>query len=94
MRLNKATVDRLELPPGKTELIVFDEGLPGFGLRIRAGGKRTWIAQYRLGSKQRRVTLGTVNTFEADEARKHARDALARVQLTGPAVGEGGVAHA
>jgi integrase len=81
MRLTKATVERLELPPGKTELIVFDEALPGFGLRIRAGGKRTWVAQYRIGSKQRRVTLGTVNTFEADEARKHARDALARVQL-------------
>jgi hypothetical protein len=81
MRLNKATVERLELPPGKTELIVFDDALPGFGLRIRAGGKRTWVAQYRLGSKQRRVTLGTVNNFEADEARKHARDALARAQL-------------
>jgi integrase len=81
MRLNKATVERLELPPGKTELIVFDDALPGFGLRIRAGGKRTWVAQYRLGSKQRRVTLGTVNNFEADEARKLARDALARAQL-------------
>ena len=81
MRLTKATVDRLELPPGKTELIVFDDALPGFGLRIRAGGKRTWVAQYRLGSKQRRVTLGTVNNFDADEARKHARDALARAQL-------------
>ena len=81
MRLTKATVERLELPPGKAELIVFDEGLPGFGLRIRAGGKRTWIAQYRLGSKQGRVTIGSVNNFDADEARKHARDALARVQL-------------
>ena len=81
MRLTKTTVDRLALPPGKTELIVFDDALPGFGLRIRAGGKRTWVVQYRLGSKQRRVTLGTVNNFEADEARKHARDALARAQL-------------
>jgi integrase len=81
MRLTKATVDRLELSPGKRELIVFDDALPGFGLRIRAGGKRTWVAQYRLGSKQRRVTLGTVNNFDADEARKHARDTLARAQL-------------
>jgi integrase len=81
MRLTKTTVDRLALPLGKTELIVFDDALPGFGLRIRAGGKRTWVVQYRLGSKQRRVTLGTVNNFDADEARKHARDALARAQL-------------
>jgi len=81
MRLTKATIERLELPPGKTELIVFDDALPGFGLRIRAGGKRTWVAQYRIGPKQRRVTLGTVNIFDADKARKHARDALARAQL-------------
>jgi hypothetical protein len=81
MRLTKTTVDRLALPLGKIEVIVFDDALPGFGLRIRAGGKRTWVVQYRLGSKQRRVTLGTVNNFDADEARKHARDALARAQL-------------
>lgn len=81
MKLSKTTVDRLKLPPGKSELIVFDDTLPGFGLRIRAGGKRTWITQYRVGSKQRRVTLGTVNNCDADLARKHAKDALARVQL-------------
>jgi integrase len=79
MRLTKATVERLELPPGKTELIVFDEGLPGFGLRIRAGGKRTWIAQYRHGAKQRRVKLGTIETLDAGEARRRARNALSRV---------------
>jgi integrase len=79
MRLTKATVERIELPPGKTELIVFDEGLPGFGLRIRAGGKRTWIAQYRHGAKQRRVKLGTIETLDAGEARRRARDALAQV---------------
>src|ERR1700722_18351316 len=81
MKLTKATVERLKLPEGKNEKIVFDEGLPGFGLRIRAGGKRTWIAQYRHGAKQRRVKLGTVETVDADEARRRARDALARVHL-------------
>ncbi len=81
MKLTKATVERLELPQGRSETIVFDEGLPGFGLRIRAGGKRTWIAQYRLGSKQRRVTLGTVETISVDEARRRAKSALSKVHL-------------
>jgi integrase len=54
---------------------------PGFGLRIRDGGKRTWIVQYRVGAKQRRVTLGTVETLNADEARKRARSALSKVHL-------------
>ena len=64
MRLTRPNVARVVVPPGKTEIIVFDEALPGFGVRVRLGGKRTWIAQYRLGSKQRRVTLGTPNTLE------------------------------
>ena len=55
--------------------------LPGFGLRLREGGKRTWIVQYRVGAKQRRVTLGTVETLNADEARKRARSALSKVHL-------------
>ena len=81
MKLTKANVDRLKLPPGKAEMIVFDDALPGFGLRIRAGGKRTWVAQYRFGVKQRRVTLASVNTCDADDARERAKDALAQAQL-------------
>src|SRR5947209_3200513 len=81
MRLTKANVSGLRIPDGRGELLVFDEALPGFGLRLRAGGKRTWIAQYRLGSKQRRLTLGTTETIDADEARKRARNALSKVHL-------------
>lgn len=83
MRLTKPNVARLMLPPGKSELLVFDDALPGFGLRIRAGGKRTWIAQYRVGSKQRRVSIGTVEALNADKAREAARGILAKVQLGG-----------
>lgn len=74
-------VERLALPAGVNDRIIFDDGLPGFGLRIRDGGKRTWIVQYRVGAKQRRVTLGTVETLNADEARKRARSALSKVHL-------------
>jgi hypothetical protein len=81
MKLTKATVASLKLPQGKSEMIVFDEALPGFGLRIRSGGKRSWIAQYRLGSKQRRVTIGTVETLDADAARRRAKSALAKAHL-------------
>ena len=81
MKLTKAIVAGLALPQGKSEMIVFDEALPGFGLRIRSGGKRSWIAQYRLGSKQRRVTIGSVETLDADEARRRAKSALSKAHL-------------
>ncbi|MFC1456638.1 tyrosine-type recombinase/integrase [Microvirga arabica] len=83
MRLTKPNIAALALPSGKSEFIIFDDALPGFGLRIRAGGKRTWIAQYRVGSKQRRVTIGTVEALNPDKAREAARDVLAKVQLGG-----------
>ncbi len=81
MKLTSRTVESLQLPPGKNEMLVFDERLPGFGIRIRAGGKRTWIVQYRVGQKQRRVTLGTTNTLDADKARERAKIALSKVHL-------------
>ncbi|PVE23642.1 site-specific integrase [Microvirga sp. KLBC 81] len=81
MRLTKPNVAKLELPAGKAEAIVFDDALRGFGVRIRAGGKRTWIVQYRVGTKQRRITLGTVEALDPDRARKVAKDVLSRAQL-------------
>ncbi len=81
MKLTKATAVKVALPPGKSEAIFFDDTLPGFGLRIRAGGKRTWIAQYRIGAKQRRLSLGSLEQIDADEARRRARNALSIVHL-------------
>src|SRR3954462_1161079 len=79
MRLTRPNVTQLTVRAGKSETIVFDEALPGFGVRVRVGGKRTWIAQYRLGSKQRRVTLGTTDTLDSEEARRRAKAVLRAV---------------
>jgi len=84
VKLTAATVERLlKNPPGAADKIFFDDGLSGFGLRLREGGKRTWIAQYRVGTKQRRVTLGTVENLDATEARRRAKDMLSKVHLGG-----------
>lgn len=81
MRLTRPALANLALPPGRSELIVFDDILPGFGVRLRAGGKRVWIAQYRMGKKQRRVTIGSVETLDLDQARRAAKSILAKVHL-------------
>ena len=83
MRLSTRSALAVQLPADKAELIVFDELLPGFGLRVRRGGKRTWIVQYRVGRGQRRLTLGTTAAIDANEARQLARSALAKAQLGG-----------
>jgi integrase len=83
MKLTKATVQGLALPAGARDKIFFDDDLPGFGLRLRHGGKRSWIAQYRIGEKQRRVTFGTTETLDAQAARARAKGVLAMVHLGG-----------
>ena len=94
MKFTDRNVADLELLAGKTELLIFDELLPGFGVRLRAGGKRSWIAQYRIGRQQRRLTLGSVGTVDAVEARKRAKATLARAQLGQDPQGEKTAARA
>src|SRR5258708_5218590 len=80
MKLTNSTLRTLALPPGKGDHIVFDELLPCFGIRLRAGGSKTWFVQYRVGKQQRRLKLGTLDKLDPEEARKRARKALGQVE--------------
>ncbi len=73
MRLTAKAVD-LALPKGKLDHIEFDDDIPGFGLRIRDGGSKTWVFQYKLGGKQRRMVLGRATAIKAEKARAIASD--------------------
>jgi len=81
MKLTRAAVQGLKLPTGKAEAIFFDDEIPGFGLRVRAGGSRSWIVQYKIGAKHRRLTLGSISLLDPAKARDKARDVLAAVRL-------------
>src|SRR6266568_643568 len=85
MKLNQKTIERLPLPEDKDrdDVIYFDESLSGFGLRIRGGTRRTWIAQYRVGHQQRRSSIASVEKVGPDEARKAAKKLLAKATLGG-----------
>src|SRR5258708_34894333 len=80
-KLTKPSIERLALPPGKGEAIFFDDDVPGFGLRLRAGGSRTFIVQYALGGRQRRMTIGAAKILDPAKARQTARNLLAKVRL-------------
>ena len=81
MKLTKANLARFVFPAGKTEHVLYDEDLAGFGLRMHPGGRRTWFVQYRVGQKQRRLKIGTADQIDAEEARRKAKAALAKVHL-------------
>ena len=81
VKFTQKLADALKLDPGRDEAIVFDELVPGLGLRLRAAGSRTWIYQFSVGTKQRRMTLGKASALPLDRARETARDLYARSRL-------------
>src|SRR5262245_32092680 len=88
MNLTAGTIQKLVLPAGKTEAIFFDAQLPGFGIRVREAGSRTFVFQYAIGDKQRRMTLGKYPALGVADARKTASTLYARVKLGEDPAGE------
>jgi integrase len=64
------------LPVKGNDTLYADSETPGLYLRVRAGGSRTFIIQWRQGQFQRRSTVGKVGILSLDEARKKARKLL------------------
>jgi integrase len=81
MKLTATTLSAAQLAAGKREQILFDDVIPGFGLRIREGGSRTFVFQYTLGTKQRRMSLGVATESNVNHVRKIAERLHARVKL-------------
>jgi integrase len=76
MKLTSSIIAKLQLPPGKTDVVMWDDTLPGFGVRLRAGGTKTFLCQYRIGKKQFRLKLGREGRIDFEAARRAARKAL------------------
>jgi integrase len=86
MKLNAKTVAAAALPAGRDDHVVWDDDMPGYGLRLREGGgrvRKTFIIQYRAAGRSRRLLLGSADVLGADEARAAAKKALAEVALGG-----------
>jgi integrase len=81
MRFTTANIRTLALSSGKAEEIIFDDDVAGFGVRIRAGGSKKFVYQYKAGSKNRRMTLGSVTAVDVGKARDIAKDLYAKVRL-------------
>ena len=79
MKLTVSTIAKLKLSDGKADEIFFDDELPRFGVRLRDGGSRKFIVQYRQGGIARRYTIGPTATMTLGEARKRARKVLVAV---------------
>ena len=70
-RISKRTVDA-QKPPAKGDRIVWDDELRGFGLRVYASGRRTYVIQYRAKGRTRRFVLGPHGVLTPAAARERA----------------------
>src|SRR5215475_14431415 len=88
VKLTAANIRALKLPPGVIDKVFFDSDLPGFGLRVRASGVHSWMIQYAVAGRTRRVVLGLASALDPGKARATARDLLAQVRLGRDPAGE------
>jgi integrase len=86
MKLTKKAIDSLPPATDRRGELVWDTELRGFAVRLlppgkkNPKGKKTFSLFYRVDGQQRRPTLGAFGELTVDEARRLAKDMLARVR--------------
>jgi integrase len=88
MKLTTSTVGDLKLRAGEADRIWFDDDVPGFGLRVRNTGSRSWVYQYKIGQKTRRLVIGHAAAIKVARAREIAGELHAKVRLGGDPAAE------
>jgi hypothetical protein len=61
------------LQPKQKNIIVYDEEVVGFGVRITSAGTRAFILTYRIEARERRLTIGAWPDWSVTAAREEAK---------------------
>ncbi len=82
MRLTKIVCDGAIAR--ERDYTLWDDRIPGFGLRVHPTGRKTFIVKYRtLDGRQRKITLGRYGALTVDEARREAQKVTGAVATGG-----------
>jgi integrase len=80
-KINKSVVDNAEAP-AKGDTWIWDSELEGFGIRIQASGRKTYVVRYRArdaARTQRKMTIARCSDLPPDRAREQARKVFASI---------------
>jgi integrase len=69
-KLTKRIVDAAEIRA--TEYFIWDDDIPGFGLRVLPSKRKSYIVQYRAGRRSRRMSIGLSTVLTCEQARTRA----------------------
>ena len=82
MKLTKRVVDAAK--PAERDLLLWDDEVSGFGLKVTPAGRKVYVLQYRMagrGSSTRRLTIGRHGApWTPEVARREATSLLGRVK--------------
>jgi hypothetical protein len=71
-RLTQKVIESFR-PDEHRDYIVFDEAIPGFGVRVYRSGRKSYLIQYRAQKREHRFTFGNCNILMPLQARKASR---------------------
>jgi integrase len=69
-KLTKRIVDAAEVRAA--EYFIWDDDIPGLGLRVLPSGRKGYVVQYRAGRRSRRISLGPNTVLTCEQARTRA----------------------
>src|SRR5262249_26692559 len=78
IRLTKSAIDALPTP--KSDVVYWDAGCPGFGVKVTPKGRKVFIVLYRTGgagSRLRKYTIGPYGRVTLHQARVAAQKVFA-----------------
>lgn len=88
MKIVEGLAKRLRVPDGARDIQVFDETLPGFGIRKFKSGKAVYIVKFSVANQQRKLSLGPVVPGVLGAKRKKAAEILMQARAGRDLVGE------
>ncbi len=80
-KLTENRIDKLTCPVGARDRMVFDSEQRGLAVRVLASGAKSYLAQYSVGTRKRRVPLGSVQAISLAMARDAARAVMGQVAM-------------
>lgn len=80
LRLTKRAIDAATYHGAdRSPCFLWDTDCPGLGLRIQPSGRKSFVLDYRIAGRRRRLTLGAYGLLTLDGARELAREQAASI---------------
>jgi integrase len=81
-RLTERLIKAVPVPtPAEGTVITYDADIPGFGIRITPNGVRSFVLNYSVRGRERRLTIGKYPAWSSTAAREEAKSLRQKIDL-------------